>query len=150
LSALTGRRRKIRCIFKEGEDSCKDCQERGTTCTAQGIDQDEPSIVEKSDDTEALQRRVAELEGLVKQLMDAKNDTDVASGTASPRAFPVEALNQLRSRIADGVSQQDSSDGAINTLQRANDNSNGPENGLGPEPAPIMNLFTSVMVCLWR
>ena len=142
LTTLTGRRRKIRCIFPEGAESCKDCQDRGTTCTAQGVSLDE--TIDTEDKTQGLQKRVTELEARVEQLLDAKrSDPDARTTATVPTAYPITALNRLQDRIANGVPDESTSPDAGFIARQSRVVAENVETG----PTPIMGLFKSVMVC---
>jgi hypothetical protein len=66
---ITGRRRKIRCIFSaDNTDVCTECFARGSRC----IDQEQANPEVVVDHRKNLRERVSRLEALVENLLDDK------------------------------------------------------------------------------
>lgn len=74
------RRRKIKCIYQDNRDICRDCFERGSEC----VDQEHAQLTEPksiTDSSQSLRGRVSQLEDLVKQLvgkLDESRSPDVS------------------------------------------------------------------------
>lgn len=115
------------------------------TCTSQSASRDENSEpAEKPQAVQELQKRVAELELLVEQLVREKS-TDITAVSDKPTS-PGEALNQLQTQIAESVDDRSSTD----TVQSTSDGGHATSSAQSPEPRsgpmPIVNLFKSVVV----
>lgn len=80
LTILSGRRRKIRCIFPPDNNSvCTECFARGSRC----IDQENAETDVVVDHRKNLRERVARLEALVESLVDDKSDNRAAEALRS-------------------------------------------------------------------
>ncbi|KAK5992074.1 Dehydrocurvularin biosynthesis regulator-like protein [Cladobotryum mycophilum] len=64
------RRRKVRCVFAENARICQGCALHQTPCRAQQPRQRPGSGSSSTTDSNALQQRVAELEGMIRRLCD--------------------------------------------------------------------------------
>lgn len=74
------RRRKIKCIYEPSQlEVCRDCAERGSEC----IEQEHAETQTRTTESQSLKGRVAQLENLVKRLVDKLDEkNDATSGTS--------------------------------------------------------------------
>jgi hypothetical protein len=63
------RRRKVRCIVREGQQECQECISHGSTCRPQGANESTPQLRSSSE----VQDRLGRLEDLFRTLCDAVN-----------------------------------------------------------------------------
>ncbi|KAF1987789.1 hypothetical protein K402DRAFT_403455 [Aulographum hederae CBS 113979] len=91
---LTGRRRKIRCIFSsDSSTTCTECFARGSRC----IDQEHAESDAIVDQRKNLRERVARLESLVDTLLEDRTDRGAAEALSNlgrtPAPFPPTPLS---------------------------------------------------------
>lgn len=67
----TGRRRKVKCISIAGQERCKECHFRGSTC----VEQCPNNANTSAQRTKNLRERISELEALIQTIL-AERETD--------------------------------------------------------------------------
>lgn len=77
------RRRKVRCIFANGSSVCQACTLHGVPCQAQ---RPKARGASQESSSESLQRRVQELESLVRRIHDSIDSSPKAGGGAASGA----------------------------------------------------------------
>lgn len=94
------RRRKIKCVYEPARpDICRDCAERGSTC----IEQEHAEAVPKTADSQSLKGRVAQLEDLVKRLVDKLDErNDARPGVSETPSTSSDSYAQSLSNVPGG------------------------------------------------
>ena len=154
-SCLECRRRKIRCVFIQNARICNECTSRGTACVDQQYSSAKSNRVDKAKN---VRERMAELEGVISQLLTKLDGKDGRDGRAPAPLVNVgdsemdaaEALKCLRSELLPStINQADVSatpSGALE-LPRSSQNSESSYGSSHPmNNAPLLTLFDNAII----
>jgi len=145
------RRRKIRCIYPPNSSACQECIVHEAVCREQ---QPKRNDVLPNEDQEKVQKRLDELESMVRRVCEAITPSSESPNYSQVKTLAADAIARLQS---DSISPRgyENFTGTSNQAESVNWSSNGSvgtpptDVDLFEEDAPLLQLFKQAMTVQW-